>query len=226
MSEALPLVAAATAGLLGGVHCVGMCGGIVGALSLASDASRRDMKQQLPLLFGYNFGRIFSYVVAGAVFGTMGQLSGRLLPVQVMQAVLAIIAGTMMILMGLYIGGWNGLLRRVESAAGGLVWRRLEPLGRKLLPVRNPLHGVLLGTIWGWLPCGLVYSMLIWALGSGSAVNGALLLLAFGIGTLPNLIATGLLANQFSTWIQLPKVRVTAAILMIAFGLYTLYRGF
>ena len=225
MGDALSLVAAVTAGLLGGVHCVGMCGGIVGALSLAGDTKEKGVKAQLPLLLGYNFGRIFSYVVAGAIFGAMGQVSGQLLPVRTMQAVLAVVAGGMMILMGLYIGGWSGFLRHIESLAGSVVWKHLEPLGRKLLPVRNPLHGALLGGIWGWLPCGLVYSMLIWALGSGSAVSGALLLLAFGVGTLPNLVATGLLANQFIAWIQRPGVRVSAAVSLMLFGLYTLYRG-
>jgi hypothetical protein len=85
---------------------------------------------------------------------------------------------------------------------------------------------LLLGLVWGWLPCGLVYSMLIWALGSGGAVDGALLMLAFGIGTLPNLLATGLLAGQFVRRLQQPRVRAAAGVLLILFGLYTLYRGF
>jgi len=221
MVEWLQLGSAFTAGLLGGVHCVGMCGGIVGALSLAMP----QQQKRLPLLLSYNGGRVLSYVIAGALFGGIGQLSTGFMPVQWLQVTLALIAGVMMMLMGLYLGGWSGFLRHIESA-GGALWRRIEPYGRKLLPVRNSGQGFVLGMLWGWLPCGLVYSMLIWALGSGSAVNGSLLLLAFGLGTLPNLIATGLLAGEFVPFMQRPSVRSAAGAVLILFGLYTLYRGF
>ncbi len=221
MVEWLQLGSAFTAGLLGGVHCVGMCGGIVGALSLAMP----QQKKRLPLLLSYNGGRVLSYVIAGALFGGIGQLSTGFLPVQWLQITLALIAGVMMMLMGLYLGGWSGFLRHIESA-GGALWKRIEPYGRKLLPVKNSGQGFVLGLLWGWLPCGLVYSMLIWALGSGSAINGSLLLLAFGLGTLPNLIATGLLAGEFVPFMQRSSVRSAAGIGLILFGLYTLYRGF
>ena len=222
MVDALQLLSAFTAGLLGGVHCVGMCGGIVGALSLALPPRQQ---RRLPLLLSYNGGRLFSYVAAGALFGAIGQLSASFVPLQWLQLVLALIAASMMLLMGLYIGGWSGILRRVE-ALGGHLWRRIEPAARKLLPVTNSRQGFLLGLFWGWLPCGLVYSMLIWALGSGSAVSGSLLLLAFGLGTLPNLIATGLLAREFVPFMQRQSVRSAAGAVLVLFGLYTLYRGF
>jgi sulfite exporter TauE/SafE len=223
MNESLSLLAALAAGLLGGVHCVGMCGGIVGALSLAMPGQKQGPK--LPILLGYNIGRVSSYVAAGALVGGIGQLSLGFMHIQSLQLVLSVIAGLMMILMGLYLGGWNGFLRHVEKA-GGLIWKRIEPVGRKLLPVRNSGQAYLLGLVWGWLPCGLVYSMLIWALGSGGPVDGAMLMLAFGIGTLPNLLATGLLAGQFVRRMQQPGVRMTAAVLVILFGIYTVYRGF
>jgi uncharacterized protein len=219
--DALQLLSAFAAGLLGGVHCVGMCGGIVGALSLATPSRQQP---RLPLLLSYNGGRLFSYVAAGALFGAIGQLSASFVPLQWLQLLLALIAAGMMVLMGLYIGGWSGILRRVE-AAGGHLWRRIEPSARKLLPVTNSRQGFLLGLLWGWLPCGLVYSMLIWALGSGSALNGSLLLLAFGIGTLPNLLAAGILAAEFTPLLQRPAVRHGAGAVLLLFGLYTLYRG-
>lgn len=223
MNETFSLLAALSAGLLGGVHCVGMCGGIVGALSLAMPGQKQGPK--LAILLSYNIGRITSYTIAGAIVGGLGQLSLGIMKIESLQLVLALIAGVMMILMGLYLGGWSAFLRHIENA-GGVVWKRIEPLGRRLLPVRNPGQGVLLGLLWGWLPCGLVYSMLIWALGSGGSVDGALIMLAFGIGTLPNLLATGLLAGQFVRWMQQPLVRAIAGILLILFGLYTLSRGF
>jgi sulfite exporter TauE/SafE len=223
MNESLSLIAALSAGLLGGVHCVGMCGGIVGALSLAMPGQKQGGK--LAILLSYNLGRITSYTIAGAIVGGIGQLSFGVMRMESLQLVLAVVAGVMMILMGLYLGGWSGFLRHIENA-GGVIWRRIEPFGRKLLPVRNPGQGVLLGLLWGWLPCGLVYSMLIWALGSGGAVDGALIMLAFGIGTLPNLLATGLVAGQFVRWMQKQQVRTVAGILLILFGLYTFSRGF
>jgi sulfite exporter TauE/SafE len=223
MNDSFSLLAALSVGLLGGVHCVGMCGGIVGALSLAMPGQKQGPR--LPILLSYNIGRITSYTIAGAIVGGIGQLSLGVMQLGSLQLVLALVAGIMMILMGLYLGGWSGFLRHIENA-GGLIWKRIEPLGRKLLPVRSPGQGVLLGLLWGWLPCGLVYSMLIWALGSGGAVDGALIMLAFGIGTLPNLLATGILAGQFVRWMQQPRVRAAAGILLILFGLYTLYRGF
>ncbi|OOZ47368.1 sulfite exporter TauE/SafE family protein [Solemya velum gill symbiont] len=222
MNEAISLIGAFSAGLLGGVHCVGMCGGIVGALSIASPGARPAAR--LPMLFSYNSGRLLSYGVAGGLFGALGQLSLPLQQVQLMQSVLAVVAGIMMLLLGLYIGGWSRVLRHVETV-GGYFWRLIEPLGRGLLPVRNPLQGLLLGMLWGWLPCGLVYSMLIWALASGSAINGALLLLAFGVGTLPNLLATGLFANRFVSFVQQPRMRTVAGLMLIAFGVYTLSRA-
>lgn len=223
MTEPLSLLAALSAGLLGGVHCVGMCGGIVGALSLAMPGEKPGPK--LPILLSYNLGRVTSYTIAGAVVGGIGQLSFGVMRIESLQLVLTVIAGVMMILMGLYLGGWSVLLRHIENA-GGLIWRRIEPFGRKLLPVRNPGQGVLLGLVWGWLPCGLVYSMLIWSLGSGGAIDGALIMLVFGIGTLPNLLATGLVAGQFVGWMQKQQVRTVAGILLILFGLYTFSRGF
>ena len=223
MNETISLLGALTVGLLGGVHCVGMCGGIVGAMTIAMPG--QEPARRLPLLLSYNTGRLFSYTLAGAIFGGLGQLSVPLLPIQSMQSVLALIAGVMMILMGLYLGGWSYLLRYVEQA-GGLVWKRIEPLGRRLLPVRHTGHGLLLGLLWGWLPCGLVYSMLIWALGSGSAVDGAALLFFFGLGTLPNLLATGILASQFVQFMQRKMVRHIAGAFLIGFGLYTLLRAY
>ena len=125
------LISAFVVGLLGGVHCVGMCGGIVGALSLGLPSQR-----QLPLLIAYNLGRIGSYTVAGAVMGAMGFYFSALLPVQNAQRILLAFAGIFMILLGLYLGGWWNLLTRIERL-GGLLWRRIEPLGRGLLPVRS-----------------------------------------------------------------------------------------
>jgi len=218
----LPLLSAFLVGLLGGVHCVGMCGGIVGALSLGARPGAG--RPRWGLLLDYNLGRIASYTVAGALMGGIGALAAHLVAVQHAQQVLTVIAGLFMLALGLYLAGWWRGLARVEQA-GSLIWRRIEPLGRRLIPVRTPLQALLLGLVWGWLPCGLVYSMLIWAISSGGTVQGALLLLAFGLGTLPNLLLMGVFAARLSRWMGRPAVRITAGLLVMAFGLLTIARG-
>jgi hypothetical protein len=210
------LLSAFVVGLLGGVHCVGMCGGIVGALSFGLPAERN-----LPILFAYNLGRISSYTLAGALMGAIGFYFSGLLPVQIAQKVLLSIAGLFLILMGLYLAGWWNVLSRVERA-GGVLWRRIEPLGRGLLPVRSVRHALLLGLLWGWLPCGLVYSALVWTVSAGGALEGALLMLAFGLGTLPNLLLMGVAAAQLNRWVKQPAVRAVAGALVIVFGVLLL----
>jgi len=211
------LLSAFVVGLLGGVHCVGMCGGIVGALSFGLPAERN-----LPILLAYNVGRISSYTLAGALMGALGFYFSGLLPVQTAQKALLSLAGLFLILMGLYLAGWWNVLSRVERA-GGALWRRIEPLGRGLLPVRSVRHGLLLGLLWGWLPCGLVYSALVWTVSSGGALDGALLMLAFGLGTLPNLLLMGVAAAQLNRWVKRPAVRAVAGTLVMVFGVLLLF---
>jgi sulfite exporter TauE/SafE len=213
----IDLVSAFIVGLLGGVHCAGMCGGIVGALSFGTQQQRN-----LPLLLAYNAGRIASYTLAGALMGALGFYFSGLLPVQTAQRVLLTLAGLFLVLMGLYLAGWWNALARVERA-GGLLWRRIEPLGRGLLPVRSLRQALLLGALWGWLPCGLVYSALVWTVSSGGAIEGAALMLAFGLGTLPNLLLMGVAAAQLQRWVRHPAVRAGAGVLVIAFGLVLWY---
>jgi sulfite exporter TauE/SafE len=210
------LLSAFVVGLLGGVHCVGMCGGIVGALSFGLPAERN-----LPILLAYNVGRISSYTLAGALMGALGFYFSGLLPVQTAQKALLSLAGLFLILMGLYLAGWWNVLSRVERV-GGVLWRRIEPLGRGLLPVRSVRHGLLLGLLWGWLPCGLVYSALVWTVSSGGALEGALLMLAFGLGTLPNLLLMGVAAAQLNRWVKQPAVRAVAGTLVMVFGVLLL----
>ena len=222
----LELASAFVVGLLGGVHCVGMCGGIVAALTFGLPPERRSaLGGLLPYLLAYNAGRIASYAAAGALMGAAGVLLAGFLPVEVAQRALLVVAALFMVAMGLYLAGWWRGLARLE-AAGGALWRRIEPLGRGLMPVRRPGQAFALGLLWGWLPCGLVYSVLVWAVSSGSALQGMLLLLAFGLGTLPNLLAMGAAAGLIAGYAREPWVRATAGALVVAFGLYTLWSAF
>ncbi len=227
MNLALETLAAAfVVGLLGGVHCIGMCGGIVGALTFGLPENvRSNIAALLPYQLAYNLGRLLSYACAGALMGGLGLMLAELMPLHYAQRVLLALAGLFMILLGLYLGGWWSALVRIERV-GGLVWSRLEPLGRRLLPVQSPAQALALGLLWGWIPCGLVYSMLIWTLSAGGAVQGAALMLAFGLGTLPNLLAMGLAAGALARLAKKPAVRRIAGVLVIGFGLLTLWRAF
>jgi hypothetical protein len=213
-------------GLLGGAHCAGMCGGIVGALAFGlPEKIRSHFPSTLPYQLGYNLGRITSYVVAGAIMGGLGRLLAEVVPIYPAQRLLLAFAGLFMILLGLYLGGWWVGLARIEHL-GGRLWARIEPYARRLLPVRSPAQAWMLGLLWGWIPCGLVYSMLILTVSAGGILKGAGLMLAFGLGTLPNLFAMGMVAGSLAHWSKDLRVRRVAGALVIAFGVYTLVRLF
>jgi len=222
MSGDETLFSAFLVGLLGSTHCLGMCGGIVSALTFGlKDDIRRKPWSLFPYLLTYNAGRITSYVVAGSLLGALGAQVFRLAPSAHIGLTVRLVTGGFMIALGLYLSGWWPGLQRLEKW-GGVLWRRIEPLGRRLLPVNHPLKALAFGLVWGWLPCGMVYSILAWALTSGSATQGASLMLAFGLGTLPMLFAIGATAEWLKDFVRHPWVRRGAGVLIIAFGLYTL----
>jgi uncharacterized protein len=214
------LAAAFAVGVLGGVHCLGMCGGIVGAISLSHAGSQSPA---WPRLLAYNLGRMSSYVVAGALAGLLGAALLGAMPQG--QRILELLAAVFLILLGLYLAGWWPVLARLEQV-GGRVWRRIEPLGRRFIPVRHAGQAFVVGGIWGWLPCGLVYSVLVWALSAGSAVDGALLMAAFALGTLPNLMLMGLFAARLARLVRNQLVRQGAGGLLIAYGLWRIFTIF
>lgn len=224
MSEQLSILSAMLIGVFGGVHCVGMCGGIVSALSMnvSSDLSR-PTSPRLQILLFYNLGRITSYTVAGLLVGGLGWWTSHWLFINQAQQVLQVVAAIFLILLGLYLANWWRVLARFEKA-GTFLWSRLEPYGRQFIPVTKSRNAFYLGLIWGWLPCGLVYSMLIWSLSAGSALQGALLMLGFGLGTLPNLLLMGVFAQTLTKWLQLQWLRSVVGSLVIAFALLMLWR--
>lgn len=225
MLSDIGFLSALLVGFFGGVHCVGMCGGIVGALAFGLPEHLRSRPAGAwPFHLAYNLGRIASYTLAGALAGGFGAGLLQLTEVRQAQQVLQIFAALFMAALGLYLGGWWSGLRYVERM-GGSVWRRIEPLGRSLLPVATPTRAFMLGLVWGWLPCGLVYSVLIWTLTAGSALQGAQLMLAFGLGTLPNLLLMGALAAQLASFARQPWPRRVAGGLVLAFAGVLLMRA-
>jgi sulfite exporter TauE/SafE len=203
------LVAVFLAGLLGGGHCAAMCGGIVGALSAQRGA-------RFSFHLAYNAGRVGSYAVAGAIAGAIG---GMVLLTEVLSVRIAmfIVANALLVLMGLYLAGGPALITRFE-AIGRTPWRYISRLTRGVLPVDSWPRALLAGSIWGWLPCGLTYSVLAIALVSGSGARGASVMTVFGLGTVPNLLAAGMLFTRVRPWLQHLMVRRISGCLLLAFG--------
>ena len=204
-------------GFFGGGHCVGMCGGLSSAFAL-----------QLPpglnrtgLIVLLNLGRISSYVFIGLLVGAIGQVGISLDQTRWLQNGLYLSANLLLLLLGLYLAGISSLATRIESI-GRPVWKRLNPLLNRLLPIQSVPACFGVGMLWGWLPCGLVYSASLYALGSGNALEGGLYMLAFALGTLPNLLAMGLFAAQLKNFLQRKTVRLAAGLLVAAWALWRL----
>lgn len=217
MPAELSFGAAIIVGLLGSTHCLGMCGGIVSALNIgiSSDLSSRPTSL-LGYQLAYNAGRICSYVVVGFAAGTLG---AGLAQLGVTAAAGKLFAAAFMIALGLYLANWWRGLALLEKL-GGRLWRYIQPLGQRLFPIETRLQAFFLGTLWGWLPCGLVYAVVAWSLTTADAVDAALVMLGFGLGTLPSMLLAGNAFNYLKQWVQAPVIRTTAGILIMAFGLY------
>lgn len=203
-------------GLLGAPHCAAMCGGLVGALSASAQA-------RWNLHLAYNGGRIVSYAVGGALAGSVGEAGIALAGTFPLRNALYLLANLMLIAMGLHLAGATRILGMVENA-GQHLWRYVQPFSRRFLPARRATQAFPLGLLWGWLPCGLVYSALATALVSGSMCQGASLMLAFGVGTLPNLLLAGMLASRLQGHLQHPATRIVSGLLVLTFGIWGLLR--
>ncbi|WP_371193078.1 sulfite exporter TauE/SafE family protein [Glaciecola sp. SC05] len=205
------LLSAFLMGLAGGVHCIGMCGGIASAFTFAIP------KQASPSFYivAYNVGRILSYSVAGAFTGYLGAIASSSMTTTL--PILTLVSASFLILLALYISNWWKGLSYFERI-GGHLWRKIQPLSKKLLPFKHPGYALAYGMVWGWLPCGLVYTALTWSLASGSALNGALFMLLFGLGTFPALIATSLGASFLVPLLQHKLTRNIIAISLILFA--------
>lgn len=218
-------LAAFLVGLLGGIHCLGMCGGIVSALTFSLPQNKRShLGSLLPMLLAYNTGRISGYMLAGALAGGLGAALLAVGGLEDFRFFLQIVAALFMIALGLYLAGvWMGV-GKIENA-GRALWQYVEPLGRRFIPLDSVGKALPLGFIWGWLPCGLVYSVLIWSLSAGSITKGALLMLAFGLGTLPNLLLMGAAAAWLARFTRHPLVKRIAGLLVVGLGMLLLWQA-
>lgn len=242
------------AGLAGSVHCAGMCGGIVSAFSVGAPRTGAARARVIPIaparagagmaaspaapdagavraaaaaaghVLAYNAGRIGSYMLAGAIAGGIAGSVASLARMSSLQLAGYWMANLMLAAMGLYLmDAWRGLAR--VEAAGGVLWRRVQPLVNPLVPMDTPLKALALGGLWGWVPCGMVYSVLLTAMLSGSALDGALVMGAFGLGTLPMLLAMGMAGARLRQYLQQRAVRVACGLVVLGFGLLGMARA-
>lgn len=224
MIEPLSLLTAFLLGLMGASHCLVMCGGLAAAASKATHISRTGQKNpasnsQLAFLLIFNLGRIISYAGAGLIVSILGLWLAD--SHHIAQQLLRSIAGILLVLMGFYIARWWMLLTRLESA-GQFIWRYLQPLTRSLIPIKSKPQALALGLLWGWLPCGLIYSTLAWVAANAEPLMGAMTMLCFGLGTLPGVLAAGIFAQQLNRLVSHPYFRQLGGILLICYGAWTL----
>ncbi|MDP5029441.1 MAG: sulfite exporter TauE/SafE family protein [Paraglaciecola sp.] len=214
----LSFLSAFLIGIAGSVHCVGMCGGIVGALSFAIPNNHANY----PYILAYNMGRILSYSIAGALVGLLGQFVSHhsLAGVSVLQ----FISGVFLMVLACYIGGWWHGLLFVEKG-GKHLWKYISPLSKRFIPFRSPISALPYGMLWGWLPCGLVYSTLTWALASGEAIAGAKIMFAFGLGTLPVMVLMALGFKTLQHIVTHPLFKQVIAVSLLLYGLFTVLKA-
>jgi hypothetical protein len=203
-------------GLATGLHCVGMCGGIVAAFSARRTIPIVDEHRPRPLVF--NAGRVATYAALGAAAGALGGAVPLMQDALPAQTVLFVLANAALILAGLYLAGAGRLLGRLEGLAAPL-WRRVQPAASRLMRVRSPLAAFGAGMLWGLLPCAMLYGALAAATLAGGAAGGALAMLAFGLGTLPWLLGAGVLARRLRRW------RVAAGLFVLGMGVFGLARS-
>lgn len=238
MSELLSpiVVTALLMGAFGGLHCVAMCGGVVGVLCSAAPrcptaavtrpgggAGGVEAPPKAPSArywLAYNAGRVASYSLLGALFGTLGTLSTGAFPLDGLRFALRALAALIMLFVGLHLMGLPSVMNRIESL-GAPLWRRVSPLTKRFLPLRTPWHALVLGMMWGLMPCGLLYGALALAASAESTTVGMATMAAFGVGTLPVMIAMSALASGVTRWLARPWARRAAGVLVLAFGVFS-----
>lgn len=207
-------------GLLGGTHCVGMCGGIVTSLSIGiSKHKREDVKSFFVFQISYNLGRILTYTITGAIAASVGVVSEHYGFGMQVRKILTLIAATVMIFLGLYVMGWWKMAIMIIENVGKIFWNKIEPIAKKFIPIRSIGHALIAGILWGWLPCGLVYSALFLAMSANSITEGALIMWIFGVGTLPVLLGVGYFSTNIIFHLRKKWLRTAAGSLIIFFGI-------
>lgn len=223
-SAAIALSAALVAGIAGSAHCFVMCGGLAGALSMRTRIATAGGTSVLRDACLYQLGRLSGYTLAGALFGLLGTTLQSSVDLPGLAAMVRFAGGMLVVLVAIrLLCGWN-LLAWIEQW-GARFWKHLHPLVRSVASGRGVGRSLLLGLLWGWLPCGLVYSMLLFAALSGDALRGAAIMLAFGVGTLPAMLTSSVFASQLNRLLSRHGARQLSGAVLLAFGLWLAWAG-
>jgi len=218
MSEVVPALSTALlAGLLGSAHCLGMCAGISGLFAVNSGVA--SLRNELPFALTYNLGRVISYAVLGIIVAAFGGVIVKASPNTA--GGIRLLSGVVIILVGLKVAFDLRALNVIERM-GATLWSRIAPAAKKLVPVTSLPRALGLGLVWGWLPCGLVYSVLLIAATSAEPANGAAIMIAFGLGTMPAMVLTGLGAARLSELMRRRGTRLGLGLLIVVLGLLTI----
>lgn len=210
-------------GVFSSVHCVGMCGSIIGTLTLSLAPEIRNSKHKLFIfVLNYNIGRLASYSFAGLILGFLGSLIDLPFTKGEGNRILQIFSASLMTGAGLYIGGWFPYFAYIEKL-GSKIWELVEPFGRKFIPIKTRFHAVLFGMVWGWLPCGLVYAALTLSASTGDALISGLTMFSFGLGTLPAVIGVGIMTNTLSKLSRVQRFKQSVGILLILLALFAAF---
>jgi uncharacterized protein len=208
----LTIASALLIGLLGSTHCLSMCGGLGAVLGVNTH------NPNYARLLSYNLGRLCTYAAIGALAGWLGE---QLLVFKAETGLLLrTLAGLLLIAMGLYISQWWMGLTRLEQL-GAYCWRYIQPVSKRVLPINNHRRAWQLGVLWGLLPCGLVYSTLTWALATAQWQQSAMLMLAFGLGTLPAMLFVGVVNQRLLQQLKGKTFRTVAGVIVITMGVVT-----
>lgn len=206
-------------GIFSSMHCIGMCGSIIGTLTLSLDASVRSNKVRLAqFVFNYNLGRIASYTIAGGLAGLLSSVLTLTFENGLGYRLLQLASALTIAFAGFYIAGWFPRFAYIEKI-GLFFWKKLEPFGHKLIPVKTRRNAFLFGMVWGWLPCGLVYAALLLATTTGDIFKSAMTMLAFGFGTLPAVVGIGIMTASLQKLSKNPRYRQIVGVLMILLAL-------
>ncbi len=202
-------------GLFSSLHCIGMCGSIIGTLTLSLAPEIRNNKRTLfPFVLNYNLGRIISYSLAGAIVGILEFFLTLPFEAGHGHRALQILSAIVMSSAGFYIAGWFPRFAYIEKP-GSRLWKLIEPFGRRLIPVTNKPQAFLFGMVWGWLPCGLVYTALALAATTGNIIHSSLTMLAFGLGTLPAVMGIGIMTDVLTKLSRMQRFKHFVGIFFI-----------
>ncbi len=202
-------------GVAGSLHCVGMCGGFPVALA-AGASGERTLRQVL-----YNFGRLNALVFIGVLSGAGGAVLVAHGPVRLVERILAVVAGLFMIVVGAEM---LGLLSRVSQLGAALARATVGRLLAGVIGSRSLAAPLALGVFNAFLPCHLVYAFAARAASTASMLDGGLTMLAFGLGTVPAMLALGL-ARALARPAVRARLSLASGVLVIGFGVITLWRG-